>query len=60
MISIILPTYNRSSILNQTIDCVLKQSYTDYELIIINDSCITDFFSMCIVCWLEVEHTHDR
>ena len=37
MISIILPTYNRSSILNQTIDCVLKQSYTDYELIIIND-----------------------
>ena len=37
MISIILPTYNRSSILNQTIDCVLEQSYTDYELIIIND-----------------------
>jgi len=41
MISIILPTYNRSAIINRTIDCVLNQSYTDYELIIIND-CSSD------------------
>ena len=34
MISIILPTYNRSAIINRTIDCVLNQSYTNFELII--------------------------
>ena len=41
MISIILPTYNRSAIINRTIDCVLNQSYTNFELIIIND-CSSD------------------
>ena len=38
MISIILPTFNRSSILESTIKCVLNQTFEDYELIIINDA----------------------
>ena len=38
MISIILPTFNRQKILTTTIDCILNQTFEDYELIIINDA----------------------
>ena len=37
-ISVILPTYNRADILNRTIKNVLNQSYSEFELIIINDA----------------------
>ena len=37
MISIILPTFNRSHILESTINNVMDQTFTEYELIIIND-----------------------
>lgn len=36
-ISVILPVYNTGSILQETIDSVLKQTFQDFELIIIND-----------------------
>ncbi|MEK9147648.1 MAG: glycosyltransferase family 2 protein [Patescibacteria group bacterium] len=39
-ISIILSTYNSSDTLSKTIDSVLSQSFTDFELIIINDASI--------------------
>ena len=37
MISIILPTFNRSAVLSSTIESVLNQTFKEYELIIIND-----------------------
>ena len=37
MISIILPTFNRSHILASTINNVIEQTFVEYELIIIND-----------------------
>ncbi|MBR3460962.1 MAG: glycosyltransferase family 2 protein [Clostridia bacterium] len=37
MISIILPVYNTERYLPETIDSILNQSYTDFELIAIND-----------------------
>ena len=37
-ISIILPTFNRSEILKKTIQSVQKQTFENYELIIINDA----------------------
>ena len=37
MISVILPTFNRDYILSSTIECVQNQTFTDYELIIIDD-----------------------
>lgn len=39
--SIIIPTYNRSHIIEKTIQSVLNQKYDDYEVIIV-DNCSTD------------------
>jgi len=40
--SVIIPTYNRASLLKQTIDSVLQQLYTDFELIVIDDGSTDD------------------
>jgi glycosyltransferase involved in cell wall biosynthesis len=37
LVSIILPTYNRGSLILYTINSILKQSYENFELIIIDD-----------------------
>ena len=36
-VSVIIPTYNRSSLLVKAIESVLNQSYSNFELIIIDD-----------------------
>ena len=41
MISIVLPTYNGSRYIQYAVDSILKQTYTDIELIIVDD-CSTD------------------
>jgi glycosyltransferase involved in cell wall biosynthesis len=37
MISIIIPIYNQTDKLSSCLDSILKQSYKDYEIIIVND-----------------------
>ena len=36
-VSVIIPTYNRSSVLSRAIDSVLRQSDRDFELIVVDD-----------------------
>ncbi len=36
-ISVIIPTYNRAFIIDKAIDSVLQQTYTDYEVIVVDD-----------------------
>jgi glycosyltransferase involved in cell wall biosynthesis len=37
MISVIIPAYNSGKTINKTIESVLKQTFTNFELIVIND-----------------------
>ena len=41
LVSIIIPSYNRASLIGQTIESCLNQTYTHFELIIVDD-CSTD------------------
>lgn len=38
LISIVLPTYNGSKFIKQSIESIIKQSYKNWELIIVNDA----------------------
>jgi glycosyltransferase involved in cell wall biosynthesis len=42
MISVVIPTYNRANSIARTIVSVINQTYTDWELIIIDDGSIDD------------------
>ena len=35
--SVIIPSYNRCEFVQQAIDSVLGQTYTDYEIIVVDD-----------------------
>jgi glycosyltransferase involved in cell wall biosynthesis len=37
MVSVIIPTYNRFELVQRAINSVLNQTYTDFEIIVIND-----------------------
>lgn len=42
MISVIIPTYNRSNTIRKSVESVLKQTYTDTEVIIVDDGSTDD------------------
>ncbi|MCB0456601.1 MAG: glycosyltransferase family 2 protein [Flavobacteriaceae bacterium] len=37
MVSVIIPLYNKAQYITQSMESVLKQSFTDFELIVVND-----------------------
>ena len=47
MISIVLPVYNAQEYIRKCIDSILKQSYPDWELIIVDNGSEDDSFQIC-------------
>ncbi len=46
IVSVIMPTFNRESYLQRSINSVLKQSFTDWELLIVDDGSSDGSFSI--------------
>ena len=47
MISVIIPVYNAVNYLETTVECVLNQTYSDIELILINDGSTDNSGKLC-------------
>jgi len=41
-VTVLLPTYNWSNVLRYAIASVLRQTFTDFELLVIGDGCTDD------------------
>jgi glycosyltransferase involved in cell wall biosynthesis len=46
LISICIPTYNQTNLLEKTLESILSQTYTNYEVIISDDSTTEDVFNL--------------
>ena len=44
MVSVVVTTYNRKELLKETLDSILSQSYTDFELIVVDNYSNYEFF----------------
>lgn len=47
LISVIVPVYNNSKYLSQCIDCIINQTLSDFELILINDGSTDNSGAIC-------------
>lgn len=47
LVSIIVPIYNASKYLHKTIECIIKQSYQNIEIILLNDGSTDDSLDIC-------------
>ena len=52
LLTVIIPTYNRSKLLSAALESVLSQEFTDYEVIVVDDGS-TDDTAATVASWVE-------
>ena len=53
LVSVIIPTYKRPTMLGRAIDSVLNQSYTNTEVVVVDDNSNGDMFRMETIQYME-------
>ncbi|WP_297974566.1 glycosyltransferase family 2 protein [uncultured Bacteroides sp.] len=53
LVSVIIPTYKRPTMLGRAIDSVLNQSYTNIEVVVVDDNSNGDMFRMETIQYME-------
>jgi glycosyltransferase involved in cell wall biosynthesis len=54
-VSIVVPIYNSQKTLNRCVESILEQTFSDFELILVNDGSTDDTQSICKAFWLADE-----
>src|SRR4051794_29531170 len=42
LVSVVIPTYNQPALLAETLDSVFAQTFTDYQVVVVNDGSTDD------------------
>ncbi|WP_319583462.1 glycosyltransferase [uncultured Pseudodesulfovibrio sp.] len=58
MVSVIIPTYNRAKLVGQAIESVLRQTFDDYEIIVIDDGSADDTRDVVTKKYPQVEYIY--
>ena len=59
MVSIIIPVYNQADKIKKTLESIAKQSYQNYEVIIVNDGSKDNLEEVC-AAYLKKLETNNR
>lgn len=60
LVSVIVPTYKRSDSLTRTINSIIKQTYQNIEVIVVNDNQARDEYSLNLYKKLQIYNTDER
>ncbi|WP_291036908.1 glycosyltransferase family 2 protein [Dyadobacter sp. 50-39] len=59
-VSVLMPTYNQSTFILRALNSLRRQSYQNWELIIINDGCTDDTDEILRTCALDIDYRYLR